>query len=56
MRDRHGCPGVTSWGRPGDFKTLEVCMRREKTIGKPCARNPHARFDERECGNGAWCS
>jgi len=20
-------------------------MRREKTIGKPCARNPHARFE-----------
>ncbi len=20
-------------------------MRREKTIGKPCAGNPHARFD-----------
>ena len=23
----------------------EVCMRREKTIGKPCAGNPHARFE-----------
>ena len=32
-----------------------VCWR-EKPVGEPCARNPHARFDERECGNGAWCS
>ena len=43
--DRHGSSGVTSWGRLGDFQTLEVCMRRAKTIGKPCAGNPHARFE-----------
>ena len=24
-----------------------VCWR-EKPLGEPCARNPHARFDERE--------
>ena len=24
-----------------------VCWR-EKPVGEPCARNPHARFDERE--------
>ncbi len=30
-----------------------VCWR-EKPVGEPCAGNPHARFDERECGNGAW--
>jgi len=30
-----------------------VCWR-VKPVGEPCAGNPHARFDERECGNGAW--
>ena len=25
--------------------TPEACMLREKTIGKPCAGNPHARFE-----------
>ncbi len=30
-----------------------VCWR-EKPVGEPCAGNPHARFDERECGNGVW--
>ena len=32
-----------------------VCWR-EKPIGKPDAGKLHVRFDERECGNGAWCS
>ncbi len=27
------------------YVTLKVRMRREKTIGKPCAGNPHARFE-----------
>ena len=25
--------------------TKEACMRREKTIGKPCGGKPHARFE-----------
>ncbi len=32
-------------GSPGGSDLLEACMRREKTIGKPCAGNPHARFE-----------
>jgi hypothetical protein len=30
-----------------------VCWR-EKPVGKPDAGNPQVRFDEGECGNGAW--
>ena len=37
--------GVTTQDRRGTDGDSEVCMRREKTIGKPCAGNPHARFD-----------
>ena len=36
---------VTSRNCRGTDNVSEVCMRREKTIGKPCAGNPHARFD-----------
>jgi len=35
-----------SESRPGRDRTF-VCWR-EKPVGEPCARNPHARFDERE--------
>ena len=34
--------GVTT-----EMKRHIVCWR-EKPVGEPCARNPHARFDERE--------
>jgi hypothetical protein len=34
---------VEAWKRQS--ATLGVRMRREKTIGKPCAGNPHARFE-----------
>ncbi len=31
-----------AWKRSG---TPEACMRREKTLGQPCAGNPHARLE-----------
>ena len=45
---------MSSESRPMRDRAI-VCWR-AKPVGEPCARNPHARFDERECGNGAWCS
>jgi hypothetical protein len=44
---------MSSESRP--MRDRAIVCRREKPVGEPCARNPHARFDERECGNGAWC-
>jgi hypothetical protein len=37
--------GVTSRRMRYAAAKPEVCMRRGKTIGKPCAGNPHARFE-----------
>ncbi len=44
--------GMFSESRPMRDRPI-VCWR-VKPVGEPCAGNPHARFDERECGNGAW--
>ena len=30
------------------MRDLAIVCWREKPVGEPCARNPHARFDERE--------
>ncbi len=42
-RDSCGSTGSTSC--LARFATREVRMQREKIIGKPCAGNPHARFE-----------
>ncbi len=55
---RPGCappPKVTTWGLCGGDAAVEVCMRREKTIGKPCAGNPHARFEGGPQETGPLC-
>ena len=36
-------PGLST--TPNRTQLLELRMQREKTIGKPCAGNPHARFE-----------
>jgi hypothetical protein len=37
--------GVTTRRMRATVVLSEACMRRKKTIGKPCAGNPHARFE-----------
>ncbi len=48
IREDMDALGVTT-----EAKQSVVCWP-VKPVGEPDAGNPHVRFDERECGNGAW--